>query len=305
MKGKKLTRARKITYVCHWVLMGLILAISVVGSIINKDASVKSIYVFNAVQAFLFLIVSFTPTILKKLQFEIPDVVYIVFVLFMSAHFFLGEICGFFAKISWWDSLLHTFSGFVLTFISFSLISLLNHKNENFKLNIWFTVLFAFSLTIAIGVLWEIIEFLADLLFGSNMQRAYQSIADGGARGEPLIGQAALMDTMKDLILDSIGSLCACALCVVLHKVKNISIEDMNVIKRFNSVKKEQLKQPQEEKENIVNNKNEIEVKTNISQEINEGNSLGVQDKEEISEPALTKNKTQNKSKSKKSKITK
>lgn len=225
---KKIT---KYTYIIHRIFVGLILAISVTGAIINKDPSVKSIYVFNAMQAFLFLIVSFTPTILKKLHFEIPDIAYIVFVLFMSAHFVLGEIFGFFAKVSWWDSLLHTFSGFMLTFVSYAVIALMNEKNENFKLNIYFSALFAFSLTIAIGVIWEIIEFTSDSLFGSNMQRAYESIVNS-TRGEPFVGQAALADTMKDLILDSIGSLCACALCIVLYKTKNIDIGSLELIKR-------------------------------------------------------------------------
>ena len=134
-------RTAKLTYIINRVLMFLILAMSITGAIINDDPSVKSIYVFNAVQSFLFLLFSLTPTLLKKLRFEIPDVVYVVFVLFMLAHFFLGEICGFYARVSWWDAVLHTFAGVLLTFISFSIISLMNEKkNKDFKLNIYFSI---------------------------------------------------------------------------------------------------------------------------------------------------------------------
>ncbi len=240
MKKDRMKKATKYTYIFHWITVGIIFAISVIGAIINRNSSVKSVYVFNAVQSFLFLIASFTPTILKKLQFEIPDIIYVLFVLFISAHFVLGEIFGFFAKVSWWDSILHTFSGFLLTFISYSIISLMNQsKNKNFKLNIYFSALFAFSLTVAIGVVWEIVEYSADSLFGANMQRAYESIADGGGRGNPLVGQAALSDTMKDLILDSVGSICACVLCIILYKTKNIDIGNVFFIKRKKTVLKE------------------------------------------------------------------
>ena len=80
-------KAAKYTYLFHRIFMGLILALSVVGAIINEDASVKSIYVFNATESLLFLIASLTPTVLKKLHFEIPDVVYLILVLFMSVKF--------------------------------------------------------------------------------------------------------------------------------------------------------------------------------------------------------------------------
>lgn len=56
-------------------------------------------------------------------------------------------------------------------------------------------------LSLAAGVVWEIYEFLADSLIGTNMQKFI--IADGTV----LVGHAALKDTMKDLIVDAISSL--------------------------------------------------------------------------------------------------
>ena len=239
-------RTAKLTYIINRVLMFLILAMSITGAIINDDPSVKSIYVFNAVQSFLFLLFSLTPTLLKKLRFEIPDVVYVVFVLFMLAHFFLGEICGFYARVSWWDAVLHTFAGVLLTFISFSIISLMNEKkNKDFKLNIYFSALFAFALTVTLGVIWEIIEFTSDSLFGSNMQRAYESLVDA-SRGPAFVGGAALLDTMKDLILDSAGSAVTCIICIILYKTKNIDFGSIKLIKRS--------KKPEKHEENAKEN---------------------------------------------------
>lgn len=223
-------KSTKITYIWHRVLMAIVFIIGAVGAIINKDESIKAEYLFICIQSGMFLIVSFLPNFLKKLDIDIPDFLYIIFIFFCLAHFFCGEILGFFVKIKWWDSLLHTFSGMLIALLSFSLINLLNKKSENFKLNIGFMALFAFSLTVAIGVIWEIIEFSADTWFGSNMQRAYVSTMNG--RGEPLLGQAALADTMKDLILDALGAAVVCIICIIAVHRKKLKIEDLSFIKK-------------------------------------------------------------------------
>jgi len=50
------------------------------------------------------------------------------------------------------------------------------------------------------GVVWEVYEFAVDGLLGLNMQK--YAMEDG----EPLIGRAALADTMGDLIVDALGA---------------------------------------------------------------------------------------------------
>lgn len=227
-------KAAKITYVWHRVLMGIVFVVGVLGMIFNEDQSVKSEYLFVSAQSGLFLIVSFLPTFLNKLKLDVPDFMYIMFMVFCLAHFLCGEILGFFVRFKWWDSVLHTFSGMMIALLSFSLINLLNNHKGDFKLNMGFAILFAFSLTVAIGVIWEIIEFVADLWFETNMQRAYISTLSG--RGEPLVGQDALLDTMKDLILDSIGAAVVCVLCAIFAHKKKIRIEDLSFIKRRKKV---------------------------------------------------------------------
>lgn len=223
-------KATRITYIWQRVLMAVVFVVGVVGLILNKDESVKSEYLFVCAQSAMFLIVSFLPNFLKKFELDIPDFIYIIFIFFCLAHFFCGEILGFFVKIKWWDSLLHTFSGMIIALLSFSLINLLNKNANNFKLSIGFMALFAFSMTIAIGVIWEIIEFSADSWFGTNMQRAYVSTMNG--RGAPLIGQDALADTMKDLILDSIGAGVVCIICIIAVAKNKIKVEDLSFIKK-------------------------------------------------------------------------
>lgn len=227
-------RSTKITYVWHRSLMAIVFLVGAMGAVFNNDISIKAEYLFICAQSGLFLIVSFLPNFLKKLDLDIPDFIYIIFILFCIAHFFCGEILGFFVKIKWWDSLLHTFSGMIIALLSFSLINLLNKNSSGFNLNIVFAAIFAFSLTISIGVLWEIVEFASDAIFNSNMQRAYVSTMSG--RGTPLVGQEALLDTMKDLILDAIGAGVTCIICTIAVCKKKLKVEDLSFIKKRKKV---------------------------------------------------------------------
>ena len=64
-----------------------------------------------------------------------------------------------------------------------------------------FAALFTLCFALTLDVLWEIYEFTVDALFQTNMQKY---ALEGG---EALTGQAALQDTMGDLIVDFIGAL--------------------------------------------------------------------------------------------------
>lgn len=211
-----------IVYIGLRIIMGLMLAVCIIGICIDKDASMRSRYIFNAVQSFLFLIASLLPRFIKKAKLEIPEYAMVIFILFCFAHFFFGEIVNFYATIKWWDALLHTFSGGMIALLSFSIVYLFNSSEyDDVHLNTVFVVLFAFCFTIVIGVLWEGVEWLADEITGSNMQRWANSIT-----GEPFIGREALKDTMKDLLLDMIGAAVVCMVCgIIMYKTGKLSEE--------------------------------------------------------------------------------
>ena len=63
-----------------------------------------------------------------------------------------------------------------------------------------FIAVFAFCFALAMGAVWEIYEFTMDSVFGTNMQKYMLD------NGTALIGQAALQDTMKDIIVDAIDN---------------------------------------------------------------------------------------------------
>jgi len=135
----------------------------------------------------------FLPVFIRRItNFVIIPEVNLLFILFIFASLFLGEIGLYYEKVWWWDIMLHLFSAIMLGFIGISLVYFLNHSEQiHVSLSPVFIVLFAFCFAIMCGVIWEIIEFTSDQLFGTNTQRS------------------GLIDTMWDLITDTVGAFIA------------------------------------------------------------------------------------------------
>ena len=86
--------------------------------------------------------------------------------------------------------------------LGFTLITFINNTDRfPLVLTPFFVAIFTFGFAVAIGVIWEIYEYSIDYFFHTNMQKF--ALEDG----TQLIGQHALADTMKDLIVDCIGAL--------------------------------------------------------------------------------------------------
>lgn len=169
---------------------------------------VRSLFIFSIVRDILLkrydglfilvltLILTFYPNILeRRFRVYLPASIQIIITLFIFAAQYLGEIKNFYDRFWWWDLMLHTTSGFVLGIIGFMFVYLLNKNyDSNVKLSPVFISLFAFCFAVMIGAIWEIYEFSMDRLIGLNMQKF---------RGP---GQDGLIDTMFDLIVDTIGA---------------------------------------------------------------------------------------------------
>lgn len=163
---------------------------------------VKTDYVLMLAQCILGIIGFFLPNIItKKTKIVIPSNMYILYIIFLYAAIFLGEVRNYFYRIPNWDIILHTCSGAMLGALGFSFVNILNKQEEvHVKLSPIFVAFFAFAFAITLGVMWEIYEFTFDGLLGVNMQKF--ALEDG----TQLVGRAALSDTMEDLIVDAIGA---------------------------------------------------------------------------------------------------
>lgn len=164
---------------------------------------IKSDYVLMLLQCVVGVVALWIPSLLeRKVGLIIPSKMFILYAVFLYCSIYLGEVRSFYFLIPHWDTILHTFSGVMLGALGFSVINLLN-KTDRVPLNLSpaFVAVFAFCFAITAGVVWEIYEFFADGLLGTNMQKFAPQ--DGLA----FLGRAAVTDTMVDLIVDAIGAL--------------------------------------------------------------------------------------------------
>ena len=163
---------------------------------------VKGDYVLMLAQCILGVIALMLPSILwKRIQLEIPSKMLILYALFLYCAIYLGEVRAFYYNVKNWDTILHTFSGAMLGALGFSFNPFLTQPDRvPMNLSPVFVATFTFCFAVTLGVVWEIYEFTADGILHTNMQKF------GLEDGTPFAGRLALMDTMKDLIVDTIGA---------------------------------------------------------------------------------------------------
>ena len=168
----------------------------------------ESDYLLMLMQCVLGLVTIHLPSILeRKFRFELPSLLYGFYIVFLYCAIFLGEVRSFYYLVPQWDSVCHFCSSMMMGFFGLMVVTILNRdRHLAVSLSPFFVCLFAFCFSVALGAVWEIYEFAADSLFGMNMQKFM--LADGTV----LAGHAALADTMKDIIVDVLGSLLASAI---------------------------------------------------------------------------------------------
>lgn len=146
------------------------------------------------------IILIYLPQLCRRfLRIEIPDMIVIFYWFFLLISVFLGTCLHLIAYISWWDKLLHSISPMVLTALGYGIAAIALKKAQSKDVSPWLFLLFGFAFAGVCGVFWEFWEFLCDTIGDMNLQR-YR------AGGVDLIGRAALMDTMGDLLTNTIGA---------------------------------------------------------------------------------------------------
>ena len=175
--------------------------LSVIYLIININADLT----LSLIQCILGIAALQVPVLLTKLtRIKLPDNLCSCYYIFILCATVLGEMFSMYYRIPVWDSLLHFGSGIMIGMAgSIFLVTYLKNKDCKRLITPMVIAVSAVCFSISIGVFWEIYEFAADSILGLNMQKCF--LEDGTA----LIGQAGLIDTMKDLIIDTLGAIVA------------------------------------------------------------------------------------------------
>ncbi|BDR58471.1 hypothetical protein [Xylocopilactobacillus apicola] len=179
-----------------------IFKLAIVISFVTILSSISVFYLYHSryLQVLSVVVLVFAPFLIENIfHFYFPSQLIVLYDIFLIASIILGTGFGFYG-VPLWDKYLHVFAGFVMSALGLSI--LLNIFSDEFvKQHYWLIGCYSSSFAALLSILWEIYEYLGDLFLKLNMQR-YQS-----SGGIPYIGNAALNDTMGDLIADVIGAL--------------------------------------------------------------------------------------------------
>lgn len=161
---KKYGDSDRRTVTVYFVLRGLVI-LSLIREFAKGDLN-------NAVLCILSLILFTLPHLISsRFRIELPGALEIIIYLFIYAAEILGEINNFYTIIPFWDTILHTINGFLCAAIGFSLVDLLNQHSHRLNLSPLYLCIVSFCFSMTIGVCWEFIEFSADSLMRTDMQK--------------------------------------------------------------------------------------------------------------------------------------
>ena len=120
------------------------------------------------------------------LRFRVSNSVLLFYNIYVFFASFLGTAFSFYARISFYDDIMHTLFGYVGCVVGlYLLIKMSDYK----KMSIPFAMVMMFFVSMGCGAVWEIIEFACDTWFGAQCQGS------------------GIQDTMGDIVNNFIGAL--------------------------------------------------------------------------------------------------
>lgn len=166
------------------VIFYMIQSLTILGIIISK----KFIYVSDA--SFSFLAYTAILILEKKGLIQFKNSIRILLILTIFFHNLAGELIGLYdnpISMLYFDKALHVFGTFSFSLFAFSVVNC----KERFQLNSGFQYfIFVFLLGMSLGAIFEIVEFILDVVLKVKNQRD-------------------LIDTDLDMIFDLVGSVFA------------------------------------------------------------------------------------------------
>ena len=162
---KAAVRRQPAVFTVYLVLRLMVLA-TLVSSVIRSEYE-------GAFICLLVLVLFMLPFFIQQnFGIELPSTLEIIILLFIFAAEILGELECYFITFPYWDSMLHTTTGFLCAATGFALIDILNRNSRiKFELSPIYVALAAFCFSMTVGVLWEFFEFGMDRIFHMDMQK--------------------------------------------------------------------------------------------------------------------------------------
>lgn len=213
-------RIRFSTWLCAINIISMLGYLGYFGFLLLKNQPKFADQSLLLVEVGVGIMIALLPYLIEKLgRFYFPQVELIFFYIFLYMSIFLGFGLQFYG-VPFWDKYEHILSAIMLAGLGYAIYAGLQRSSRNAWQTPFLMSLFAFTFGVTCGVFWEFYEFTADGLAGLNLQR-YASA------GKLLLGRAALMDTMTDLIADVVGAFLMAAIGYIMMKNNPNSIRHL------------------------------------------------------------------------------
>lgn len=223
--------SKKWEVIYWWVLRVIMIGALIDSIFIRKDVQQSLQTAANLVLMFLWEIFQMFPK--KTWLYHVPSYIQD----FLAAGLFLASFGGaylnFYYSIPAYDLILHTVGGFAGALAGYEVIVAMQ-KRDKVTCSAPIAILAAFGFSFFAGTGWELFEFIFDQVAGGDAQHWSMALAQeaADAYGIPLPNvipaldpmRYALIDTMEDIICNTIGAVLAWVLmkcCPYHHKGKH------------------------------------------------------------------------------------
>jgi hypothetical protein len=152
-----------------------------------------------AVACVMSILISFLPAILKRdYNITLPWVLDLLIASALFLHIGGGVLNAYYT-IPGFDHITHFVSSALVSFLAFTVIYILDEYWDGLHMDIYAMAFVVVIFAMAMGVVWEFLEWALDLFFGTHEQWGLQ-------------------DTMRDLLVDTIGGIIMAVVGVKLAK---------------------------------------------------------------------------------------
>lgn len=191
-----LWKEKKSVVLLYWFLR-LSVVLVLIAQVFNRNFE-------NVFLCVLTLGLFMLPTAMENwLDVDLPNTLEVIILLFIYAAEILGEIGAYYVTFPHWDTILHTLNGFLCAAIGFSLLDLLNRREDiKFSLSPLYLAIVAFCFSMTVGVCWEFFEWTMDHFFFLDMQKDTIVNAIGTILLDPTGGnRPILLNNITDVIV--------------------------------------------------------------------------------------------------------
>lgn len=171
-------------------LLSVLIKIGIVILAIMALIEGEMVWVFTGLFALAF---AFFPMILRKnYKMSIPWLLEFLIFLALFLHT-LGGVMNLYSTFSWWDTMTHFVSTFMLAVVALAVIYIMHTYWSGLTMDIRAIMVFTIFIAAFLGAIWEVLEWSVDQIFSTHEQNG-------------------LDDTMKDLVMDMVGAMIAAML---------------------------------------------------------------------------------------------